>query len=476
MHKWSIYNRTIPPIPGILLKKLILFILNNCTFEINNEFYRQNYGTTMGASFSVRFANIYMHKFLTNFCASCTSNKPSFLARLIDDIFFISQNNSQELQLFFNELNSFHNTIKFEPTTSKTEVNFLDTTVYIDEIDNTMHTKLYTKPTYRVQYLHYSSNHPQHVKKALPFSQALRIRRICDQDEKLSIYLDKLKTNFVSRGYPSDLIDMEINKVNTLDRLDTLKYKTPAEKKKKIDNFTQGAAFLPLIITFDSRFNITPNLKFVLKQNWLNFLSEKANIKMAFEKSTPKIIFKKGTTLSNLLIKAKLTTNPVNLDENDRTLIDILDSLDNENNETVDKCHTPRCNCCNIIDIGPSFNSAKNNSHFFVNRNMNCSSKNVIYLISCKKCRLQYVGETSMRLKDRLNNHMSTIRTNKNTAVAIHFNQTFHTIDHVIIKPIELVDINDKKVRLEREKLWIKTLNTRYPNGLNCYPIDYNRN
>ena len=31
--------------------------------------------------------------------------------------------------------------------------------------------------------------------------------------------------------------------------------------------------------------------------------------------------------------------------------------------------------------------------------------KNVIYLISCRKCGVQYVGETSQALRNRFNNH-----------------------------------------------------------------------
>ena len=60
---WHQYKINLAPIDKQTLKKLILFILKNSTFEFNDHFYVQNYGTTMGASFSVRFANIYMHQF-----------------------------------------------------------------------------------------------------------------------------------------------------------------------------------------------------------------------------------------------------------------------------------------------------------------------------------------------------------------------------------------------------------------------------
>jgi hypothetical protein len=45
------------------------------------------------------------------------------------------------------------------------------------------------------QYLLPSSYHPPHVTKSIPYSQALRIRRICSTDKFLKKWLDQLKNN-----------------------------------------------------------------------------------------------------------------------------------------------------------------------------------------------------------------------------------------------------------------------------------------
>ena len=50
----------LPLISKNKLKECILFILNNTTFSFNNQLFQQLFGTTMGAIFSVKFANIYM--------------------------------------------------------------------------------------------------------------------------------------------------------------------------------------------------------------------------------------------------------------------------------------------------------------------------------------------------------------------------------------------------------------------------------
>ena len=104
---------------------------------------------------------------------------------------------------------------------------------------------------------------------------------------------------------------------------------------------------------------------------------------------------------------------------------------------------------------------------------MNCNTNGIIYLITCKRCNVQYVGETERRLKDRLNAHRSNITTKQKTAVAIHFNNYRHSYKDLKIMPIENVTNNSKQVRQEKEKFWIKTLKTNYPNGLNYYPINY---
>ena len=83
---------------------------------------------------------------------------------------------------------------------------------------------------------------------------------------------------------------------------------------------------------------------------------------------------------------------------------------------------------------------------------MNCNSSNLIYLITCKLCGLQYIGETKRKLKDRLNDHISNIRTNKITAIALHFKTLYHSITHLQIIPIELINNNNKTIRLAKEK------------------------
>ena len=38
-----------------------------------------------------------------------------------------------------------------------------------------------------------------------------------------------------------------------------------------------------------------------------------------------------------------------------------------------------------------------------INSHITCETKNLIYMIQCNRCHLQYIGETKRRLKDRFN-------------------------------------------------------------------------
>ena len=53
---------------------------------------------------------------------------------------------------------------------SKTEINFLDTTVF--KVDNKLRTKVHFKPTDWQYYLHNKSEHPNSTKKSIDYSQA----------------------------------------------------------------------------------------------------------------------------------------------------------------------------------------------------------------------------------------------------------------------------------------------------------------
>ena len=82
----------------------------------------------------------------------------------------------------------------------------MDTTIHLTE-EVELWSNLFYKPTDTHSYLCYESSHPPHVRKALPYSQFLRIRRICSDERKFKEHCVTLKGHFSKRGYPEKCLD-----------------------------------------------------------------------------------------------------------------------------------------------------------------------------------------------------------------------------------------------------------------------------
>src|SRR6218665_3244725 len=94
-------------------------------------------------------------------------------------------------------LNNYHPNFKFTINYSKLEIPFLD--VKVCKINNNLETTLYTKSTDKKLYLNYLSEHTEHIKKSIPFSQMLRLKRIISSESELNFHLDKMTVNFINR-------------------------------------------------------------------------------------------------------------------------------------------------------------------------------------------------------------------------------------------------------------------------------------
>ena len=123
----------------------------------------------------------------------------------------------EELLKFINELNQKHKTIKLDFKYSKTKIELLDVLVYKD-IHNKLQTTLYKKPTDRQSYLHADLEHPRSLKESVPYTQALRVKRICSTNSEFEAHINTIKDQFVKRGYEKTLIENHIEKVAKLDR------------------------------------------------------------------------------------------------------------------------------------------------------------------------------------------------------------------------------------------------------------------
>ena len=122
--------------------------------------------------------------------------------------------------------------IKFEYKVAQTSITFLDTEVSVQ--NNKLVTKIYRKSTDRQNFLHIDTDHPKSLKGSIPYSQALRIKRICTTPNDFNHYCEELKQGFISQSYQPQLINKHIKAVEKMDRKELFKerYNTTSKKPK----------------------------------------------------------------------------------------------------------------------------------------------------------------------------------------------------------------------------------------------------
>ena len=119
------------------------------------------------------------------------------------------------------------------------------------------------------------------LKKSIPSSQILGIKRICSTNSEFERNCKVLHEQFTKRGYDSSLIETKTKKTKLLDRKDLLTPKT-----------TQKAQVLPLTVTYN---RILPNIKQIIQNHWSISKTNKA-LEKTFSVE-PIIAFRKNKSL-----------------------------------------------------------------------------------------------------------------------------------------------------------------------------------
>ena len=110
--------------------------------------------------------------------------------------------------MFLKDLNEFHPNLKFTYETSQNSADFIDLDVSLK--DGATFTDLHIKPTNAHQFLQYKSSHPSHIKNSIPYSQTLRISRLCSSQNDFNAHISNLKDGFSARDYPQKVVNEQI--------------------------------------------------------------------------------------------------------------------------------------------------------------------------------------------------------------------------------------------------------------------------
>ena len=114
-------------------------------------------------------------------------------------------------------------------------------------------------------------------------------------------------------------------------------------------------------------------------------------------------------------------------------------------------CGSRCCLTCKHITPGTVVHCTSNGNTFRIRATGNCKSRNVVYLIECKLCHLQYVGETQNALHIRMNGHRSEILDKR---VSAHICNSSHSLSHLTIRILENMRSENDQLRKRRESFW----------------------
>ena len=222
------------------------------------------------------------------------------------------------------------------------------------------------------QYLNFKSCHPKHTKVNIPFSLARRICTIVSDISVRNVRLKEIASSLIDRKYPIQVVKTGFLKALQIPRSSLLTAKEETVKP-----------IIPFISTHNPK---NRELFGLLKSNFT--------------------ILKQDEKMNKIITETKFIKckrQPPNLKR-----IITRSEFKEETNAYVRKCGESRCGLCDYIIEGNCIHL--NNNTFYVKENMDCTVKNVIYVLVCNGCREFYIGQTGDKLRNRETVHIQQVR------------------------------------------------------------------
>lgn len=397
------------------LLQLLEINLTRNDFEFNGDFYLQIKGTAMGKKFAPAYANIFMAEWETSALDKCIK-KPLHYYRFLDDIWGVWQHSEQDFEMFLKTLNDHNASIKLKSTISKTSIDFLDTTTFKGPNflnEHKLDIKVFFKPTDTHALLFKTSFHPKHTFAGIIKSQLLRFHRICTQRTDFGAAVKILFSALSTRGYCWSFLRRCFNSFLHTKPIDV-------------------SPLLPVVITYAP---CTCKMVRIIKNNFQKLAQNVQTLQ------NHKVIaaFRRHKNLGDLLIRAQISP---------------LSEL-------------RRRNQGQFFQHRKLVRSHSNGSVFLSLCKGTPRSKNCIYLITCKRCGIQYVGETGNTLLTRFTQHRHNITQKKNTHTYLVKHFLLHGWASVTATAIQVNSRWTTQQRRRAERIWMAKLDTVYPKGLN---------
>ena len=220
------------------------------------------------------------------------------------------------------------------------------------------------------QFLDPRSTHPYHCKKGISYSQALRLNRICSDNESFDKGCNDLEEWLMERGYNKKMIRKQILRAQEHSRKDLLKREKAKTSKPRL---TFNITYYPVF----------QNIRNILQELYLLLAPDK-EYKKVFP-DVPVVGFRNGKSHKDYLVRATLP----------------------KTNKTVgcEPCGKKTCLVCNSIRTTTPFTTEACGVVFKIQSGrLNCNSEKELYLLKCKVC-----GEARYVEKPKLSSDIGSI-------------------------------------------------------------------
>ncbi len=437
---------------------LIDFSLRASVAKYEGSWYKQNNGIPTGGSLCVQLANITVFYVMNKkvYSQANMMREVYDAKRYIDDGVGLFIGNEEQFNYWLKVVNAhiglYGLTIDESNFKKPTEyINVLDIQFCFD-ITGELQTDLYIKETDSRSYLNFSSAHPNHVFSGTVYAQCLRLRRIINDDERLSKRLDDLAVVFKEAGYPSKMI-MDI--------------------KTKVLHSERDVSVKDKVEMDDDRIRVISTYK--ADEHFVNCVKKS-------EES-----FKHTHSFRN--VTGKLFTYVKKVGPNIKCQVNNLkrQALGTEKGG-VKKCKGHGCKCCKMLNSAP-FTMVNGRKVRLASGT--CKSSNICYLAVCELCNKPYTGRTVDEMHNRVNGHRHMFRevlkkSEENNIASVDTDNDLYTLglhlhlEHGCIHPndfdryfrfsiLEVVSPSNINVK---EFKWMHKLNSFQPIGINVeYPF-----
>ena len=167
-------------------------------------------GSKMGPNYACLFVGYMEEAFLSQY----TGIIPQLHKRYIDDVVGAACCDRKDLEDFIDHASNFHPALQYMHTISETSLPFFGIILHISS--NYLQTSVYHKDRDTHSYLHHQSSHPCHSKNSFPYSQLLRLHRLCSDDHDFTTRAQEMCGFSQERGYPSDLLCEDLRKISSI--------------------------------------------------------------------------------------------------------------------------------------------------------------------------------------------------------------------------------------------------------------------